>query len=313
MTRGRGARWLQMNVALERRDGQALPSARAVFAGLAPLLARWRRERTIAGWYFMRKPPDLRLRFQGPAPEVDVAPALATLLGRLRRQGYVRRYFRSVYEPETFQFGGPEAMRLVHAHFAADSAAWLAMDQLWAAGRAALTPEALTLAVINDLLCRALDGGAEVWDVWCNLAQRLPPLSPDQEPPALEPVGLGELLAAASPAEAAILRRYARANAALAAGLLRVWSRGRLRCGLRGIFPFVALYHFHRYGLPGSAQAALAAAMVCAFSPKRGLRGVDVETAPLPRNAGIGGVGCQPTPPIRTTSEHRRDSDDRPG
>lgn len=277
MTRSRSARWLQMNVALERRDGQALPSARAVFGGLAPLLAQWRRERAVSCWYFMRKPPDLRLRFQGPAPDADVVPALAALLRRLRRQGFVRRFFPSVYEPETFQFGGPEAMRLVHAHFAADSAAWLAMDQLWAAGRASLTPEALTLAVINDLLCRTLGDGAEVWDVWCNLAQRLPPLSANQQPPELDIFGLGELLAEASPAEAAILRRYARANERLAVGLLRVWSRGRLLCGLRGIFPFVALFHFHRYGLPGSAQAALAAAMVEAFSPKRGLCGVDVE------------------------------------
>jgi thiopeptide-type bacteriocin biosynthesis protein len=280
MTHGNRARWVQVNVALERRGGPALPSARAVFDGLAPFLARWRRERAVTCWYFMRKPPDLRLRFRGPALERDVAPAVTALLARLRRQGFVRRSFSSVYEPETWQFGGPEAMRLVHAHFAADSTAWLAMDRLWAADRAALMPQALTLAVVNDLLCRTLEGRAEVWDVWCNLAQQLPPPA-DQEPPGWAIFGLCELLPAVSPAEATIVRRYARANAALGAGLLRICSRGRLRCGLRAILPFVAQFHFHRYGLDGSTQAALAAAMVQAFSPKRGMRGVEVEPVSL--------------------------------
>ena len=55
--------WVQLNVGLIRHGGNALPSARTLFARLEPLVERWRREERLRWFFFMRKPPDVRLRF----------------------------------------------------------------------------------------------------------------------------------------------------------------------------------------------------------------------------------------------------------
>ena len=62
--------WVQLNVGLVRNGGQALPSARAMFRAICPYLDAWRRDRALHWWFFMRKPPDVRLRmFLAPAGE----------------------------------------------------------------------------------------------------------------------------------------------------------------------------------------------------------------------------------------------------
>ena len=57
--------WLQLNVALRRHDGDALASARAVFAELMPRVRAWRRRGTLTRFFFMRKEPDLGSAFRG--------------------------------------------------------------------------------------------------------------------------------------------------------------------------------------------------------------------------------------------------------
>lgn len=278
MTKVSERNWIQLNVALQRPDGQALPSARAVFARLTPLLRRWRQLRTVTCFFFMRKPPDLRLRFLGPNLEAQVLPDLTRILQRLKREGFVKRFFPSIYEPETFKFGGPQAMKVVHAHFDSDSRAWVDLDRIWASGQGALTPDVLTLAVLNDLFSRALADASEVWDVWCNLA-RLIPIPPNLQSPEAGVFFIDALLSRVTKPEACILRRYARANRTLSSGLLRVWNHGRLQCGLRAIFPFIAMFHFHRYGFDATKQGLLAQAMTQAWSPRRRLHGTEVEPA----------------------------------
>jgi hypothetical protein len=68
--------WAQMNVALERKTGDALPSARALFSRLSPTIARWRKENTLEHFFFMRKPPDVRLRFLVYNPQINIIPDL---------------------------------------------------------------------------------------------------------------------------------------------------------------------------------------------------------------------------------------------
>jgi thiopeptide-type bacteriocin biosynthesis protein len=269
---GRTAGWLQMNVALERVDGQAVDSARAVFAALSPCLRGWRRGGVVQRFFFMRKAPDMRLRFLSPEPDGVLRPELTSLLKTLRRDGWVQRFFPSVYEPEVFQFGGREAMDLVHTYFDVDSLAWMEMDRLWAAGTATARADQIVLAVANDLFLRVLEDTGEVWDVWCNLVA-LRPAAEAVVPGPVPILFIDSLLPDVTRPEAAILARYAKANQRLATGLQRVWSRGRLLSGLRAILPFVALFHFNRYGIDGPTQAALAGAMQQAWSPKHGLRG----------------------------------------
>jgi len=282
-------RWLQLNVALARRGGQALPSARALFARIVPLVAQFRRERRLRWFLFTRKPPDVRLRFLGPKPEVDLGPELCRALDGLRRARHVRRFFPSVYEPEIRRFGGPEAMSYVHAYFDADTAAWIALDRLDERGNRTIPTEILNVAVLNDLFSRTLGEPAEIWDVWSNLLQMLhvPEVAGVGPAPPIDI--LDGLIGAAYSTEAAILRRYAVANRRLATGLLRVWGKGRLRCGLRVVLPLVALFHFNRHGIDGGRQAPLVRSMVAAWDPTRQLVGAETAHAPAshsrPRSA----------------------------
>jgi thiopeptide-type bacteriocin biosynthesis protein len=246
-------------------------------------VARHRRERRLRWFLFIRKPPDVRIRVLGPDPEADLAPELRRVLAGLRRAGHVTRFFRSVYEPETRQFGGPEAMAHVHAYFDTDTAAWIALDRLAERGLRTVTPEVWHVAVLNDLFYQTLGDRSEVWDVWANLFTVLgaPEGPPDAR--ATELVFPSGLPAAAGAGEGRVLRRYEVANRRLAGGLRRVWSRGRLGCGLRALLPFVALVHFNRHGVDGERQAPLVRSMMAAWSPRRRLVGAEVTLGPVSR------------------------------
>lgn len=267
------ARWLQLNVALVRGEAGALPSARALFARLAPLVAAYRRRRLLRLFLFVRKPPDVRLRFLGPDPERHLLPELRRAIDDLHGAGVVRRVFPSVYEPETRQFGGPEASGHVHAYFDADTAAWLALDRLAAEGGRAIPAVTLVAATMGDLFFRALGCRSEVWDTWCNLAAVIRAPEVRTGAPVPDIVLLDTLLPMATPPEKAVLRQYHRANQQLAAGLLRVWERGRLRSGLRAILPYVALFHLNRHGIDPNQQVVMVQSMVRAWDPKEGLIG----------------------------------------
>lgn len=261
--------WVQLNVALSRPDGQALTSARRVFAALAPLVDAWRRDGKLSQLYFMRKPPDLRLRLRGPQPAVDLLPGAIGALEQLRRDGAVERFFESVYEPEAHLFGGPDAMELVHAYFDADTRGWLTLDRLWASGPSLLTPEILACAVIDDLLQLALGDRSEIWDVWCNLAAGGVPAIDVPVPPS------PELLGRLALAERTVLEHYFAHNSQLARGLATLHDSGRLSCGLRALLTQVALFHFHRYGLDAAEQAAMAGAMQRKWNPHSARRTPD--------------------------------------
>lgn len=227
----------------------------------------------------MRKPPDLRLRFSGANTPDAVCDELFATLDELRDAGAVERCFASVYEPEERLFGGLAAMAHVHAHFDADTSAWLQLDRLRREGRAQLEPDVLACAVVNDLCTQLLDGN-ETWDVWCNLAAIVGVA--DRAAPALSagaPLLSGGLRAAAAPEERAVLDDYRRVNAALAAGLREVWGAGQLGCGLRALLTYVALFTLHRHGLDGARQAAIVEAMQRAWNPRGRFRGDDAGCA----------------------------------
>ncbi|QGV82077.1 thiopeptide-type bacteriocin biosynthesis protein [Streptomyces ficellus] len=158
-----------------------VPETGWVQLGLAPWPDAWpalyRRladtahELTGCGWagdfFFMHKPPGLRVRFHATRP-AGVAALRAELLRRFdRRDGAWTSPAEGVYEPETYLFGGVTAMPLVHALFTADSLAWL--DHHAARGKPGAPPPA-DWRVSLTLLRAALDGlGIVGWEhrgVW---------------------------------------------------------------------------------------------------------------------------------------------------
>ncbi|MER7847343.1 thiopeptide-type bacteriocin biosynthesis protein [Kitasatospora sp. NPDC096077] len=143
--------WVQLNLT----PGPAAPhrTYRAVADTAREVIAAG----AARSFFFMHKPPGLRVRFEVGHP--DSADSCAELRAELTRR------FRAVdgwsapprcgnYEPETYLFGGPRSMRYVHDLFTVDSLAWLDHhDAAAAPGR----PEALadwrfSLYLLGELL-----------------------------------------------------------------------------------------------------------------------------------------------------------------
>ncbi|MEU6477546.1 thiopeptide-type bacteriocin biosynthesis protein [Streptomyces sp. NPDC047017] len=114
------AGWVQLNVPLGA--GRTYPYGDVAAAARELLGAGLARE-----FFFMHKPPGLRLRFQ--AAEPSRARELRTALRRRMTPPGVDCSWAppvaEVYEPETYLFGGPRSMAHVHALFTVDSLAWL--------------------------------------------------------------------------------------------------------------------------------------------------------------------------------------------
>ncbi|MET7318706.1 thiopeptide-type bacteriocin biosynthesis protein [Streptomyces thermoviolaceus] len=118
-------------------------------------------------FFFMHKPPGLRIRFRA-ADRSRVPELCEVLLGRLAppRHGPAwERPVPRVYEPETYLFGGPRAMSFVHTLFTADSLAWLRVHTA-AAGEPAPPAWRVSLMLLRAV-CDAL--GVVGWEhrgVW---------------------------------------------------------------------------------------------------------------------------------------------------
>ncbi len=112
-----GSGWVQFNI----------PCGAEGRAGLYRRLADMAPSLLVSGaavnFFFMHKPPGLRVRFEAPGPgERDALRE--ELTARLGGAGASAPSY-VVYEPETYLFGGPRSMPHVHRLFTADSLAWL--------------------------------------------------------------------------------------------------------------------------------------------------------------------------------------------
>jgi Lantibiotic biosynthesis dehydratase C-term len=276
--------WVQLNVSLVRdEEGQGLASALAMFDALTPFLSRARDEGFLRSFYFMRKPPDVCLRLEGPEPKTHLLPGAIAVLREQCRQGAIAGWYESVYEPETRKFGGAVAMDAVHGHFDVDTDVWLNVQGLQRSvdDNVAVAPSAVMEAMANDLFVRALRDRDEVWDTWCNMAMLANPDAPEDgcgagaaapPGPVVRATFIDDLVQAGPPALALVLGKYLSANQVLADALRAEPAAGQPP-GLRATLAFVAQYDFHRWGLAGPAQAAVAASMMAAWHPARRLRG----------------------------------------
>ncbi|MFF3341445.1 thiopeptide-type bacteriocin biosynthesis protein [Streptomyces flavidovirens] len=115
------AGWVQLNVAWDA-SGPSRPYVHLAAAAQEAFGTGLARD-----FFFMHKPPGLRIRFR--AAEPSRMPLLHATVMRhlpLGREGEATaRPVAGVYEPETYLFGGPLSMPYVHALFTVDSRAWL--------------------------------------------------------------------------------------------------------------------------------------------------------------------------------------------
>jgi thiopeptide-type bacteriocin biosynthesis protein len=266
-----GNGWMQVNVSLSRhQDGSAIPAALALFDHLRERLPEWRTTGAVARFFFLRKAPDVRLRFLCPNGEAKVARELELALRQMEHEGFVVSFFRSPYEPEQTRFGGAEAMRLVHDYFDADTSQWLLLQRMRVAKRCSLLATTLLTGVLNHLFAAVVGDPAEVWDIWCQCTGLIGKESAHVAGDCLNSVfaSIDEIRPLASPDEIVILDAYEAANLAMAAGLKQVWSEGKLQRGVRGILATVAMFVLNRHGIDQSAQTLLAHKMLQGFEAK---------------------------------------------
>lgn len=114
--------WLQVGVSVP--DSAAVPAD--LYARVASLARGLLGSAAIDGFFFMHKPPGLRLRFELAVQNgALVAGRLDDEIRAWQAEGLVERVVPGVYEPESRLFGGPMSMHYVHRLFTADSLAWL--------------------------------------------------------------------------------------------------------------------------------------------------------------------------------------------
>ncbi|MES9508649.1 thiopeptide-type bacteriocin biosynthesis protein [Streptomyces sp. NPDC000609] len=172
--------------------GVTHPEASWVQVNLAPQPLAWPRlyewlaatahdlldARTARAFFFMHKPPGLRMRFQAYGADGTV-PLRAELLERLGEfDGLAGPPVCAVYEPESYLFGGPGSMPWVHELFTADSLAWLDHHTRRPADGDAAADWRLSLFLLREMLDGLHIVGWEhrgVWDaVRTDTGRRLP-------------------------------------------------------------------------------------------------------------------------------------------
>ncbi|MFE1270531.1 thiopeptide-type bacteriocin biosynthesis protein [Streptomyces sp. NPDC058758] len=252
--------WHQSNVAFADW-ASAEPTA---LTHLAPQLRAAVAEGTIAAWFFIRKHPCWRIRYQLSTTGRDPLPAA---LDALTAQGHITGWTRAVYEPETHAFGGPQAMDGAHRLFHHDS-------------------RGLTLHLQHDtshrsetslLMCGLMMRSAgldwyEQGDVWARVSAHRP--LPDAASATrheaavrrLITVGTEELLRPG--ADLARLADWAQGYINAGTDLRRLAATGHLHRGLRDVLAHHVLFAWNRAGLPHAVQAALScAARTVVFGP----------------------------------------------
>ncbi|WP_447002275.1 thiopeptide-type bacteriocin biosynthesis protein [Saccharothrix isguenensis] len=259
-------RWVQVGLA------PAIPRDPALYGALHDFAVALLADGGATGFFFMHKPPGLRVRFQAPpgGREALAARVLSWADG-LTAGGVTREVVPAAYEAEAGLFGGRASLRYAHELFTADSVAWLRVH------RRTDAREAPAWAV-SLLMARAvLDGlgivGWEDRDVWdrvrCEAGRRLPDAVRGQAGLAAAVGGLRELWH----------------DQARLAGSLPGWARdvvvrhrecalevgGRWRAeffdgygggpGPRHAAAFHVVFHWNRAALSGERQVLLAEAL----------------------------------------------------
>jgi thiopeptide-type bacteriocin biosynthesis protein len=266
-----GGGWLQYDVALG-----AAPRPEH-YAALLTLVRELSAAGTVDEFFFMHKPPGLRIRFR-PAGQARAAcdAAVSERLSRWQDGGLVARWRPAVYEPEVHLFGGPVSMRSVHSLFTADSLLWLTYhaSPVLPGGADAGPSWNLSLVMLRGLFDSVRISGWEDLDVWDRVrwqtGRRLAPevagaLGLEQLSDALQ----GAWAAAAGPPDGhpphlrdAIVEYRQAVAAEGERWLADYFHSGAAILGPRAAVAYVVIFHWNRAGLSGNRQALLTEGLV---------------------------------------------------
>jgi thiopeptide-type bacteriocin biosynthesis protein len=237
--------WLQVNISLFPDGSGERPYV--PWASLAPVVSAWRAEQRFRWFWFVRKPPGLRLRFTGPELGAQLEPALSTWLVEAEAANDVRGFRFGRYEPEEYRFGGPAGIAVAHDLFDCDSTVALQYETLDDDRRQGIDRHRFALSGLDDLFVRCLDDQAEVWEVWKRLEALLhyPQGAVSGAAPAPDP-GWSALDASGR----ALARDLVTGNQRAATALRSIVDAGRLTTGMRSWLAAAAAFSCNRWGLP---------------------------------------------------------------
>jgi thiopeptide-type bacteriocin biosynthesis protein len=242
---------------------------------LSPQLQQAQDTGGLAAWWFIRKAPCWRLRARpGPAATLaDLQAAISTVLDRLTEAGLIDRWWETVYEPESWAFGGPQGMDIAHTLFHADSRGIL--DYLRRHDHTAPLESTIGRRELSVLLCSALLRSAgQEWhehgDVWHRVAQ-MRPLPSNTPLDRLRDMagGLRRLMTVDTNPHGTLLgpdgplafaAPWAAAFDQAGRSLGHAARDGTLQRGVRDILAHHVIFHWNRLGLAANTQAVLARA-----------------------------------------------------
>lgn len=248
--------WHQYIIEFTDRTSAAHTAARH----LAPPLNEAQDAGLLHTWWYIRKTPAWRLRYQ---PEDHGTTVVDDLLAKLTADGHIAGWTRGIYEPETVAFGGPAAMRIAHDLFHHDSRHLLARTAQHSPAPA-LGPRETTVLLFSALLRAAGQDRYEQGDVWAKVfdlrpaAHALATEQSDKLAPAIR------RLMTVNPRSVPGLLPEPWVAAFEAAGhaLADLTRSGRLERGLRAVLAHHFIFHANRAGLPAADQATLASLVV---------------------------------------------------
>ncbi|MGR3931728.1 thiopeptide-type bacteriocin biosynthesis protein [Streptomyces sp. BRA346] len=260
--------WRQINIAFPDWAG----AEHTALTHLAPLLAAAETARLIGPWFFLRKAPHWRIRYQPPGDRPMAEKYLLAALSPLQRDQHITAITPVIYEPETHAFGGTEAMNAAHRLFHLDSHHLIA--------HLTRHPDRPRRRELTILLCTALLRAAgldwyEQGDVWARVADHRDPPQP-QPADRLNTLrdGLRHLMTAditqltREGASLPLPAAWPQAFTTTGHDLATLVAAGRLHRGLRAVLAHHIIFAFNRLGLPHATQATLAAnAKAVVFGP----------------------------------------------
>jgi thiopeptide-type bacteriocin biosynthesis protein len=235
--------WLQVNLSLFPDSDGDRPYV--PWESLAQEVAGWRVEDRFRRFWFVRKPPGLRLRFAGRELGARLEPALSAWLVEAEAANDVRGFRFGRYEPEEHRFGGPAGLAVAHDLFDRDTAVVLRYESLEDDRRGGIDRHGFALAALDDLFLRCVDDQAEVWDVW----KRLEALVGDPHPGEAG-TAAGHGWEALDESGRELAREAAAGNSGAATALRATADAGRLTRGVRSWLAAAAAFSWNRWGLP---------------------------------------------------------------
>lgn len=225
---------------------------------LVPALNQAQQTGQLNTWWYIRKPPGVRLRYQ---PTDGDTAVVDTLLSDLATSGHVTSWARSIYEAETVAFGGPAAMEIAHTLFHRDSR-HLVARAAQTSPTPALGQRETTVLLFSTMLRAAGLDWFEQGDTW-SLVAALRPATQAHPTTAEHFEELGRafrrLMTVNARGVPDLLATSWLGAFEMAGQQLAALDRcGQLERGLRAVLAHHFIFHANRAGLSGPDQATLA-------------------------------------------------------